>query len=293
MRRVTWRHGLNMPLKHVDPSLRHDFVLIFDVRMGNPNGDPDMAGAPRLNPHNHKGLVSDVSIKRKIRDWVHLNRTQDRDKIYIVSKVPLDKHHKEARKKTSSKKRARPEKAREWMLKNFYDVRMFGAVMSMKQDCGDVKGPVSISIAESVDPVYPIDMKIVRSTPVKENSKRSHMLATRKVVPYGLYVLYGNYSPALRSREVTSEDLQTLWSALEWCWYTERSSTRGRISCRGLYVFSQPISGGVGVEHDYKLFSRISINRKSMSEPPSSFSDYLISFNEDSLPSEVVITKLV
>ncbi len=301
-----------MAAVHTDIKRRHDFVLLFDVADGNPNGDPDAGNQPRVDPETMQGLVTDVSLKRKVRDWVDAVRgKEERYKIYVQSGEALNTKHQRAYtaqglKPTGVKQRSEDvEKAREWMCANFYDIRMFGAVMSTGVNCGQVRGPIQLTFARSVDPVVPIDMPITRVAVTRPEDaevvlsdesgegtggKRTEM-GRKALVPYGLYRAHGFVNPHFADQTgATDEDLELFWAALQNMWDLDRSSSRGFMACRGLYVFSHESSLGNAPAH--RLFERISVP-KSNAEAPRSFADYEVTVSSEGLPSGVTLTALV
>ena len=280
-----------------DVSRRHDFVLLFDVRDGNPNGDPDAGNLPRVDPETMQGLVTDVAIKRKVRDYVDLAHGDEaRFKIYIqAGGDALNAIHQRAYddlgiKSTGTKQaRADVDKAREWMCRNIYDIRSFGAVMSTGVNCGQVRGPIQLTFARSIDPVIPLDLAITRVAVTRTEDaevveadgeggtatgKQSEM-GRKSTVPYGLYRAHGFFNPHFAVQTgADSEDLDLFWKALEMMWDLDRSAARGEMACRGLYIFSHESKLGNAAAH--RLFSLIE-TPKSASEAPRAFSDYSVS----------------
>jgi CRISPR-associated protein Csd2 len=285
-------------------------VLLFDVTDGNPNGDPDAGNLPRVDPETMRGLVSDVAIKRKIRDWVDATRgEQERFKIYVQQGVFLADQQKRAytaRKLTPSSK-AQPAKdiaaAQEWMCDNFFDVRTFGAVMGVSEArAGQVRGPVQVTFARSIDPILPLDLSIVRVALTNAKEQRTvdeqggegaaHGTIGRKsLVPYGLYRAHIFYNPHFARRTgFTAEDLGVVWEALERMWDLDRSATRGMMACRGIFVFSHESPLGNAPAH--LLFERVIVRRQPGVEIPRSFDDYEVALDEDGLPEGVQLTRL-
>lgn len=267
---------------------RHDFVLLFDVKDGNPNGDPDAGNLPRIDPETMQGLVSDVCLKRKVRNWVALTQ---KEKIYVEEKGILYNQQQLAYDDLDLDEKAKDrdsiEKARDWMCKNFYDIRTFGAVMSTsKFNCGQVQGPMQLTFARSVDPIVPMDLSITRVAVTKpedarkktsdsegESSDKVTEMGRKTIVPYGLYVGYGFYNPfhAVRTH-VSEEDLEIFWKALKKMWDIDRSSSKGMMACRGLYVFTHEDKTGNAPAH--KLIEMIKINKRNEVDIPRSFDDY-------------------
>ena len=238
---------------HTDAGRRHDFVLLFDVQDGNPNGDPDAGNLPRVDPETTQGLVTDVSLKRKVRDWVDASSLdQARYKIYVQRESYLTETRARVfGERSEGRQGIHHSEAQQWMCQEFFDIRMFGAVMSMREyNAGQVRGPVQLTFARSIDPIFPMDSSIARVA--LERGERpegredddleapSHGTLGRKAtVPYALYLGYGFFNPNFARRTgVTDGDLQVFWDALVNMWDMDRSASRGLMACRGLYVFS-------------------------------------------------------
>jgi CRISPR-associated protein Csd2 len=373
---------------HLDPQRRHDFVLIFDVTDGNPNGDPDGGNMPRTDAETSHGLVTDVCLKRKIRNYVSTyaehEATEEQKKrlnifvehhgvlnnqirkAYTEQGIPTgkpsseivkdpavlevlreykhllpaaftltdsegiaeedvvttlaysgeltDAELKEELEKTEEmyqnkavkkfidalvkkagkpdKSRANAEKARTWMCENFYDVRMFGAVMSTGLNAGQVRGPVQLTFARSFDPVLPQDLAVTRvAVTDAKDAEKLQTIGRKTLIPYGLYMARGFYSPSLASQTgVTTEDLAVFWDSLVKMWDFDRSASRGLMAPRGLYVFSHESKLGNAPAH--KLFDRITAELKRPSEPPRKFGDYEVSIDDVDLPQGVTLTRL-
>lgn len=298
----------------LDFSCRHDFVLLFDVTDGNPNGDPDAGNLPRVDPETMQGLVTDVAIKRKVRDWVDLARgDQGRFKIYVQSRGPaLNALHRRAYEalgltSTGNKQNADDiEKARWWMCQNFYDIRTFGAVMTTGVNCGQVRGPIQLTFARSIDRIVPLDLSITRVAVTKEEDAQVVVsdedgqgqggkvteMGRKALVPYALYRAHGFYNPHFaQDTGFDSEDLALFWQALQNMWDHDRSSSRGMMACRGLYVFSH--SSGLGNAPAHQLFERIRVRRIEGVEAPRSFVDYVVEVDDRDLPEGVTLTRLV
>ncbi len=377
---------------HLNPDVRHDFVLLFDVVDGNPNGDPDGGNMPRTDVETSQGLVTDVSLKRKVRNYIStyaeyeaqseeeaarlkifvehhgvLNNQIRRayiaegipvgtsakaviedekvlvpmrelqpylpsaftfidndeesgevdatleysgelsdDEIkafYALEEVdelfkqhkPLSKFVKDLVKKSGKpeKNRANAEKAQKWMCQNFFDVRMFGAVMSTGLNAGQVRGPLQLTFARSIDPVQPTDMSITRVavTDAKDREKLQTM-GRKTLIPYGLFKGYGFYSPHLATQTgVTQHDLELFWEALVKMWDFDRSASRGLMAPRGLYVFSHDNKLGRAPAH--QLFERIQVKLKAGVATPRQFSDYQVQVEDQDLPEGVNLTRLV
>lgn len=298
-----------------DEKKRHDFVILFDVTDGNPNGDPDAGNLPRLDPETMEGLVTDVCIKRKVRNFVTIYAGEDPPsglEIYVQEKgIALNTLHQKAYnaeklKSTGTKqKKEDVEKAKRWMCKNFYDIRMFGAVMTTKVNCGQVRGPMQLTFARSIDPVVPLDLSITRVAVTRESDadyvegesgeteggKRTEM-GRKPLIPYGLYKGYGFFSPNLAAQtEVTSKDLGLFWEALQKAWDLDRSASRGMMALRGLYVFTH--DSRLGNAHAHDLFERIEPHLKDSIKIPRSFKDYNVLIDEEDLPEGIAFTRVV
>ena len=287
---------------------RYDFVLLFDVKDGNPNGDPDAGNLPRVDAETGQGLVTDVSLKRKVRNFVGiLHDEQPPYEIYVKEKAILNKQHERAYQAIpggaellagDDKKRKggdKVEEARQWMCQNFYDVRTFGAVMSTGVNCGQVRGAVQMTFARSVDPVIASEHSITRMAVAteKEAEKQdgdNRTMGRKFTVPYGLYVAHGFVSAHLANQTGFSDsDLELLWQALTNMFEHDRSAARGEMATRGLYVFKH--EGKLGNAPAYSLFERIKAQKQV--EVPRSFADYTVSVDAEILPNGVELLRLV
>ena len=299
---------------------RYDFVLLFDVRDGNPNGDPDAGNLPRVDAETGRGLVTDVALKRKIRNFVGLTHPEDEGAyasldseqqhfhIYIQEKGVLERVHRTAYKeigaedelKDTGKKGRKGSadnvvKARDWICKNFFDVRTFGAVMSTGVNAGQVRGPVQLTFSRSVDPIITQEHAITRMAVAteKESEKQqgdNRTMGRKFTVPYGLYRAHGFISAHLAGQTGFSEtDLDLLWQSLENMFDHDRSAARGEMACRGLYVFKHASKLGNAPAHS--LFERIEATAGK--QPPRSFSDYQITVDEDGLPAGIELIKRI
>ncbi len=298
---------------YTDVNRRHDFVLVFEVIDGNPNGDPDAGNLPRLDPETMQGLVTDVCLKRKVRDYVDATRgDQAAYKIYVQNKgTALNQLHQRAYldlgiKPTGTKqKRSEVDQTRAWMCRNFYDIRTFGAVMTTEVNCGQVRGPVQLTFARSVDPIVPLDLAITRVAITREQdaelveSEKGGLeggkvteMGRKALVPYGLYVGYGFVNPHFAAQTgFSSEDLALFWEALRGMWDLDRSASRGRLALRGLYVFTHENKLGKAPAH--KLFDLIHVRRRDPKAPPRRFQDYEITLpRPEDLPDGVTLTVL-
>ncbi len=293
-------------MKHLDSTKRHDFMILFDVTDGNPNGDPDAGNLPRVDPETGQGFVTDVALKRKIRNYVDaLRGKEDRFKIYIQQGAVLNERNlraytalKKDAKKANSKDVS---ETRAWMCENFFDVRTFGAVMSTEINCGQVRGPVQLTFARSVDRILPMDAAITRVALTKADEKASRdgetgestassgTIGRKAFIPYGLYVGYGFFVPSYAAdTKFDNTDLELVWQALMNMWDLDRSASRGRTACRGLYVFSHDSALGNAPSH--KLFKRIQIPSVGVTR---AFEEYTVQIDDTDLPTGVTLTRLL
>ena len=291
---------------HKDVERRQDFVLLFDVQDGNPNGDPDAGNLPRVDNETMQGLVTDVSLKRKVRDWVDASSLEEsRYKIYVQRESYLTETRARVFGRRSEGRQGIPHsEAQQWMCQEFFDIRMFGAVMGMKEyNAGQVRGPVQMTFARSIDPILPTDSSIARVALERRGERAETQsedeleapthgtLGRKATVPYGLYMGYGFFNPHFaRKTGVTSEDLDVFWSALLNMWDLDRSSSRGLMACRGLYAFSHESSLGNAPAH--RLFDLVSVQRNDGVETPRKFRDYTVMVDETGLPATVTLTRL-
>jgi len=263
---------------------RYDFVLFFDVKDGNPNGDPDAGNLPRVDAETGNGLVTDVCLKRKVRNYIGLLKgEQPPYEIYVKEKAVLNNQHERAYKalelKSESKKLPKDvQKAKEitsWMCNNFFDIRTFGAVMTTEVNAGQVRGPVQFTFARSVEPVVSIEHSITRMAVTNEKDLEKERTMGRKfTVPYGLYRMHGFVSaPLAKQTGFSAEDLELLWSTLENMFDQDHSASRGMMSSRRLIVFEH--SSPMGNKPAFELFDRISTKRKT-DGPARDFSDYSV-----------------
>lgn len=289
---------------HLNSTNRHDFVLIFDVTNGNPNGDPDAGNLPRVDPETGLGIVTDVALKRKVRNYVDaLKGGEERYKIYVQQGAILNNQHQRAYtalgKEPKDKKQADIQEAKKWMCANFFDIRTFGAVMSTEVNAGQVRGPVQLTFARSVDPILGLDAAITRVALTKPDPKqaaddetaRSGTMGRKAYIPYGLYVAHGFYVPAFAGDTGFDDaDLEVLWQALVNMWDLDRSASRGLTACRALYVFSH--SSPLGNAPAHKLFDRIKVSRSADVSAPRQWTDYAVTVNEADLPQGITLTRV-
>lgn len=282
---------------------RYEFVILFDVENGNPNGDPDAGNMPRIDPETGHGIVTDVCIKRKIRNYIEVVEGEKQGfDIYVKNGAVLNEQHRKAYEafdlKPENKKLPKDEKvAKEltgYMCKNFYDIRAFGAVMNTKVNCGQVRGPIQLNFGRSIDPIFFQDLTITRCAITEgDESKQNHTIGRKQVVSYGLYRMEGYVSAHLAEKVTgfSEEDLNILWNALINMFEYDHSASRGKMATRKLFIFEHETSLGNAPSH--KLFDLIKIERKDKSKPARSFGDYEINIDDNNLPSGVkLIEKL-
>lgn len=288
---------------------RYEFVILFDVENGNPNGDPDAGNMPRVDPETGLGLVTDVCLKRKIRNYVEtVKEDAEGYRIYVKDGVPLNRSDMKAfaaldvtEKNIKEKKKADPDldkKLRDWMCANFFDIRAFGAVMTTftknALNCGQVHGPVQLSFAHSVEPVVPQEVTITRIaiTTEADAERKGTEMGRKHIVPYGLYRCEG-YISANLARKTTGfsdEDLTLLWEAILNMFEHDHSAARGKMAVRALIVFKHDSELGCAPAH--KLFERVHVRRKIEGDPAParSYQDYSVTVDEDNLPDGVTCT---
>lgn len=287
---------------------RYDFVLLFDVKDGNPNGDPDAGNLPRMDAETGHGLVTDVALKRKVRNFVGMAKGEQAPfEIYVKEKAILNNQHKRAyvgigREELlegDDKKRKggdAVDDARQWMCRNFFDVRTFGAVMSTGINCGQVRGPVQLTFARSINPIIAQEHSITRMAVATEAEAEkqegdNRTMGRKHTVPYGLYVAHGFVSSFLAKQTGFSEDdLELLWQALSQMFEHERSAARGEMTTRGLYVFKH--NSELGNASAHTLFERIRPKLKESVSVPRNFDDYDVAVDEASIPSGVALLRM-
>ena len=277
---------------------RIDFVYIFDVQDGNPNGDPDAGNLPRVDAETGMGLVTDVCLKRKVRNYVQTAKGQaDGYDIFIKGKADLntliDKAHDDSEVKAAKDK---TEAARMFMCKNYYDIRTFGAVMSTGKNAGQVRGAIQLTFARSVDTIATAEHSITRMavSTEKEAEKQSgdnRTMGRKATVPYGLYVCHGFISANLAQQTgFSEEDLQLFWDALRNMFDVDRSAARGLMSAQKLIVFKH--DSMLGNAPANKLFDLVKV-KKVCDGAPRSFSDYTVTINKAGLPANVTVEELI
>ena len=292
---------------------RYEFVILFDVENGNPNGDPDAGNMPRIDPESGCGLVTDVCLKRKIRNYVEtVKENEEGYQIYIREDVPLNRSDKKAfeylnidaddNKKLKELKKKDPDadlKIRDFMCRNFYDIRTFGAVMTTfvkaSLNCGQVRGPVQLGFARSIDPIVSQEITITRVAITTEDdaANKSTEMGRKNIVPYALYRAEG-YISANLARKVTGfseEDLELLWEAIVNMFEHDHSAARGKMAVRRLIVFKH--SKELGDCPSYKLFDAVEVKRKEDVVYPRKYQDYEVTVHQDQIPSSVEVSEKV
>lgn len=296
---------------------RYEFVILFDVENGNPNGDPDAGNMPRIDPESGLGLVTDVCLKRKIRNYVETVKEKEAGfQIYIKEEVPLNRSDRKAcqalgieeteeKKVTEAIKKLKKNdpdadvKLRDYMCKNFYDIRTFGAVMTTfvkaALNCGQVRGPVQLGFARSIDPVVSQEITITRVaiTTEKDAESKQTEMGRKSIVPYGLYRAEG-YVSANLARKVTGfteEDLELLWEAIINMFEHDHSAARGKMAVRELIVFKH--SKELGDCPAYKLFDAVEVKRKEDVESPRRYQDYTVEIHQEQIPDTVEMKRMI
>ncbi|MDH5589799.1 MAG: type I-C CRISPR-associated protein Cas7/Csd2 [Gemmatimonadota bacterium] len=283
---------------------RYDFVFLFDATDANPNGDPDAGNLPRIDPETGHGLVTDVCVKRKVRNYVSLvKKNQSPHRIYFTDGAVLNEFHEEAYghvgiKSEKNKLPKDVEKARAvtgFMCHNFFDIRTFGAVMSMEVNCGQVRGPVQLSFGRSVDPVVTLEHAITRSSVTNQRDVDKERTMGRKfTVPYGLYRVHGVVNPFLAEQtDFGEDDLELFWTAVESAFQFDQSAARpaGSMASRELIVFEHGSQLGNAPSHT--LFDSVSVRRKDGVAVPRAFGDYEVSIDESRIPEAVRVVRRI
>lgn len=289
---------------------RYEFVVLFDVENGNPNGDPDAGNMPRIDPETGYGLVTDVCLKRKIRNYVETVKEDEAGyEIYIREDVPLNRSDNRAfeylgvnDKNAKDLKKKDPDadlKIRDFMCKNFYDIRTFGAVMTTfvkaSLNCGQVRGPVQIGFARSIDPIVSQEVTITRVaiTTEKDAENKSTEMGRKNIVPYALYRAEGYISANLARRVTgfTEEDLELLWDAIINMFENDHSAARGKMAVRELIVFKH--SKELGDCSAYKLFDAVEVKKKEDVVYPRKYQDYTLDINEELIPESVEVIRKI
>ena len=308
---------------------RYDFVVIFEVNKGNPNGDPDAGNLPRIDPETNRGLVSDVSLKRKIRNYVELAKKDEaKYRIYVREGSILNETHREAyiatrpneknEGKLNPKSDEEMKELQKFMFDNFFDIRTFGAVMSTGVNCGQVRGPVQFSFAESVEAIVPQEITITRMAATNEAEKKAQSegaddnnrtenrtMGRKSIVPYGLYRAHGFVSAKLSEKTSFDEqDIEVLFAAIENMFEHDHSAARGEMSVRGFKIFKH--SNALGNAPAHKLFDAVKVGRNIDGEyreigdpaidnrpPARKFEDYIVKIEKDKIPEGIELIERV
>ena len=291
---------------------RYDFVYLFDVTDGNPNGDPDAGNLPRLDPETGQGLVTDVCLKRKIRNYVALTKGNGQPEpgygIYVQERAVLNQQHDQAWKKIDPKAsaadkkklprdQAKAQELTRFMCDNFFDIRAFGAVMTTEINCGQVRGPIQFAIARSVDPIVSLEHAVTRCAVTNERDLEKERTIGRKfAVPYGLYRVHGYINPHLAEQTgFSTEDLDLFKTAMGQMFEYDRSAARGDMRAQRCIAFAH--DSALGNARAHELFDRISVNVahevRDQERPPRQFSDYVVNIDESNLPSGITIEQWV
>lgn len=289
---------------------RYDFVILFDVENGNPNGDPDAGNMPRMDQDTGHGIITDVCLKRKIRNYVEaVYDGTPGYRIYVKQNIPLERMNQEAYDylgvksseigKIKEKDPKLDVKIRDFMCENFFDIRTFGAVMTTfvkaNLNCGQVCGPVQLCFAKSIDPITPQEVSITRITVASEKDKtegKNTTMGNKFIVPYALYRCEGFISANLAQKTTgfTEDDLKTLWDAIMNMFELDRSATRGKMSLRKLIVFKH--ASQYGNAPAYKLFEKIKVQRKDSEKIVRGYDDYKIVIEKETLPENVELIEM-
>ncbi len=283
---------------------RYEFSVLFDVENGNPNGDPDAENMPRMDQETHHGLVTDVCLKRKIRnyvDTVYGGGDSEDYRIYVKEDIPLEQHCKEAlvhfsfdEKGLSKDNPDIDNDLKNFMCKNFYDIRAFGGVMTtftkLNLNCGQVRGPIQFGFAKSIDPIMPQEVTITRLTGATD---KQHTMGRKFIIPYALYRVDG-YISANLAQKVTNfseKDLKLFWKALINMFENDHSAARGKMAVRNLVVFKHESIYGNAPAH--KLFDLIKVSKKNEDTIPRAYQDYEVFIDKNACPEGVTLTEMV
>jgi len=292
------KYLMNTPIKN-----RYEFVLLYDVENGNPNGDPDAGNMPRIDAETGYGIVTDVCLKRKIRNYVELVKGDaSAYRIYVKEGIPLNRNHVEAYVAVGLKPGAKAafaevNKARQWMCANFYDVRTFGAVMSTGDNCGQVRGPVQINFSRSIDPIVQQEVTITRLTVARiEDAEKERTMGRKHIVPYALYRVEGYISAKLandatKGTGFSQADLELFWEALVNMFEHDRSAARGKMAVRKLIAFQHESELGNAPAH--KLFELVKVEKAGQANPPRGFTDYNVIIDKAGAPAGVTVIEKI
>ncbi|MHB8779217.1 MAG: type I-C CRISPR-associated protein Cas7/Csd2 [Anaerolineales bacterium] len=290
-------------------SNRYEFVLLYDVENGNPNGDPDAGNMPRIDPETGYGIVTDVCLKRKIRNYIELVADdKPGNKIYIKENIPLNTQHKEAyiatgttvpatdaERKAIRNNVSKIQELRQWMCANFFDIRAFGAVMNTDVPAGIVRGPIQLNFSRSVDPIVQQEVTITRLTVTEEGQDKMNEMGRKHIVPYGLYRVEGYISAKLANNPskgtgFSEEDLVLFWDALVNMFEHDHSAARGKMAVRKLFVFKHESDLGNAPSH--KLFEMVEVEKNDGVIAPRKFGDYTVKIDGKAPQGVELIEKL-
>lgn len=284
-------------------SNRYEFVLLYDVENGNPNGDPDAGNMPRIDPETGYGIVTDVAIKRKVRNYAELVKGDAAGyRIYVKEGTPLNQNHVEAYEAVKGLEPGKKAdtagvgKARDWMCANFFDVRTFGAVMSTGDNCGQVRGPIQINFSRSIDPIVQQEVTITRQTVTKiEDAEKERTMGRKHIVPYALYRVEGYVSAKLandtsKGTGFSEDDLKLFWDALVNMFEHDHSAARGKMASRRLFVFKHKDELGNAPSH--KLFDMVKVEKDDGVVIPRKFGDYTVKVDGKAPEGVELIEKL-
>jgi CRISPR-associated protein Csd2 len=279
---------------------RYEFVYLFDVENGNPNGDPDAGNMPRIDPETSYGIVTDVCLKRKVRNYVEIvGKNESPYKIYVREKAVLTTERGGAYQSLTDEEKKDKQTAADlgkaFMCKNYFDVRTFGAVMSTKENnCGQVRGPVQFNFGRSVDPIVSTELTITRvAVETEAEREKERMMGRKNVVPYALYRTEGYVSANLAEKTgFANRDLVLLWESLINMFDHDHSAARGKMNARKLFVFKHETALGSAPAH--KLFDMVKLRRSSdETKPARAFSDYIVEIDRDSLPAGITLEEKI
>lgn len=288
---------MSTPIKN-----RYEFVLLYDVENGNPNGDPDAGNMPRIDPETGYGIVTDVCLKRKVRNYVEMVKGDSKGyRIYVKEGTPINQNHADAYVAVGLKSgdKAKPDKvnaARQWICANFFDVRTFGAVMSTGDNCGQVRGPIQINFSRSIDPIVQQEVTITRQAVTRiEDIEKERTMGRKHIVPYGLYRAEGYVSAKLANDDskgtgFSEADLELFWDALVNMFEHDHSAARGKMAARRLFIFKHESELGNSPSH--VLFDMIKVERKDGVVIPRRFTDYSVDFDGKTPEGVELIPKL-
>jgi CRISPR-associated protein Csd2 len=278
---------------------RYEFVLLYDVENGNPNGDPDAENMPRMDAETGHGIVTDVCLKRKIRNYVELAKEDAKGyRIYVKAGIPLNQRHKDAYVAVGLEPGEKADisdvdLARQWLCANFFDVRTFGGVLGTGDNCGQVRGPIQLNFSRSIDPISLQEITIMRQTVTKiEDIGKERAIGRKYIIPYGLYRVEGYISAKLASNEAkgtrfSEEDLALFWEALINMFEHDHSAVRGKMATRKLVVFKH--NSALGNSPAHRLFDLVKVSKKSDANPPRSYQDYLVEVDQEHVPAGVTL----